>query len=94
MLPEAAVRVTHSTPKIYASSEHGRRHFCADCGTGLFYTNKEYLPGIIDVQIATLDTPEAIPPQARVQIAERTSWMENAHELPAFARYRMSGDGA
>src|SRR3546814_855076 len=24
------------TPKIYASSEHGRRHFCGDCGTGLF----------------------------------------------------------
>ena len=27
------------TPKIYASSEHGRRHFCGDCGTGLFYTS-------------------------------------------------------
>ena len=23
----------------YASSENGRRHFCAQCGTALFYTN-------------------------------------------------------
>ena len=26
-------------PKIYASSEHGRRHFCGTCGTSLFYPN-------------------------------------------------------
>jgi hypothetical protein len=92
MLPEAAVKVTRGQAKVYASSAHGRRHFCADCGTGLFYTNSEILPGIIDVQIATLDTPDALPPQVRIQIAERASWMESAHELPAFERYRMGGE--
>ena len=51
------------TPKIYASSEHGRRHFCADCGTGLFYTNEAVFPGQIDVQTGTLDDPDLIPPQ-------------------------------
>jgi hypothetical protein len=93
MLPDTAVKVTRGTPKIYASSVHGRRHFCADCGTGLFYTNEEILPGIIDAQTATLDNPEAFPPEARVQIAERAAWMEQAHALPAFDRYRMSGEG-
>jgi hypothetical protein len=39
MYAEHAVKVTKGQPKVYQSSEHGRRHFCANCGTGLFYTN-------------------------------------------------------
>ena len=75
------------TPKIYASSEHGRRHFCADCGTGLFYTNDAIFPGQIDVQSATLDDPDMIPAQVQIQTAERIGWMERLNELPAFERY-------
>lgn len=82
-----AVKVTRGTPKIYGSSQHGRRHFCPDCGTGLFYSNAEVLPGIIDIQSATYDNPDAVPARAHVQIAERIGWMERAHELPAFERY-------
>jgi hypothetical protein len=74
-------------PKIYASSEHGRRHFCGDCGTGLFYTNEQIFPGKIDVQIATLDDPDLIPAQAQIQTAERIGWMERLDELPSFERY-------
>src|SRR3546814_8262408 len=59
------------TAKIYASSEHGRRHFCGTCGTGLFYTNEAIFPGQNDVQSATLDDPDLIPAQAQIQTAER-----------------------
>ena len=45
------------------------------------------LPGIADVQIATLDDPGAVSPQIHVQSAERIAWMQRAHELPAFPRY-------
>ena len=75
------------TPKIYASSEHGRRHFCGDCGTGLFYTNEAIFPGQIDVQSATLDDPDLIPAGAQIQIAERIGWMEKLDEMPTFDRY-------
>ena len=87
MYPATAVTVTQGRPKIYESSANGRRHFCADCGTGLFYTNAEILPGIIDVQSATYDDPDAVPAQAHIQVADRIRWMEHAHELPAFERY-------
>jgi hypothetical protein len=87
MFPAAAVKTVRGQPKIYASSEHGRRHFCAECGTGLFYTNGNLLPGIINVQSATLDEPDALPARAHIQVAERIKWMERAHELPAFDRY-------
>ena len=87
MYPQGAVKVTKGTPKVYASSQHGRRHFCRDCGTGLFYNNAEMLPGIIDIQSATYDDPDAVPARAHIQVAERIRWMERAHELPAFERY-------
>ncbi len=74
-------------PRIYASSEHGRRHFCGACGTSLFYTNDAIFPGLVDVQTATLDNPDAIAPTAQIQVAERISWMATAQDLPAFERY-------
>ena len=42
--PESSLRVIEGRPKVYHSSEHGRRHFCGDCGTGLFYFNSANLP--------------------------------------------------
>lgn len=75
------------SPKLYASSEHGRRHFCGDCGTGLFYTNEQILPGIIDVQACTLQNPEALPVKHQIQTAEQLSWTNNLSDIPAFERY-------
>ncbi|WP_245509197.1 GFA family protein [Bradyrhizobium zhanjiangense] len=86
MYAENAVKVTKGEPKAYRSSEHVRRHFCADCGTGLFYVNAS-MPGIIDVQSATYDDPDAVPPTMQIQVAERLRWMEHAHELPTFDRF-------
>ena len=86
MLPAAALRVS-GTPKVYKSSEHGRRHFCADCGTGLFYVNEVNLPGMVDVQTGTLDDPAALPPEAQIQVAERLPWMCALQALPEFDRY-------
>ena len=63
------------------------RNFCPTCGTGLFFTNEENLPGIIDVQSATLDDPDALPAQVHIQTAERIGWMAPVHTLPEFARF-------
>ncbi len=87
MYAQTDFTVTQGTVKIYASSQDGRRHFCPDCGTGLFYTNDKLLPGIIDIQSATYDDPSLVPPRAHIQIADRISWMGAAHELPAFERF-------
>lgn len=74
-------------PQAYQSSEHATRLFCGRCGTGLFYVNEQVLPGLIDVQTATLDDPDALPVQLHVQVAERIGWMKDAHTLPEFERY-------
>lgn len=87
MYPIGSLQVTAGTPKIYASSVQGRRHFCPDCGTGLFYFNDSMLPGIVDIQSATYDDPDAVPARAHIQVAERVRWVERAHELPMFDRF-------
>ena len=81
------VRITTGTPKVHASSEHGRRHFCADCGTGLLYLNEAFLPGMTDIQSATLDDSAAHAPGAHIQYAEHLGWTEQLDSLPKFERY-------
>ena len=79
--------VTQGEPITFNSSGTALRSFCGTCGSGLFYRNAEFLPGIVDIQSATLDDPDAMPPGAHIQVAERLHWMETAHELPTFERY-------
>lgn len=71
----------------FNSSGSAMRSFCSKCGTGIAYRNADMLPGIVDIQAATLDDPNALPVQAHIQTAERIGWMANAHELPQFERY-------
>lgn len=86
-----AVEVTKGKPKVYESSEHGRRHFCADCGTGLFYENAQNLPGITDIQAATLDDANLVPADVHIQTADRLVWMKDTTGLPEFERYPPQG---
>jgi hypothetical protein len=85
MFPEDALTVLQGEAREYASSDHGRRWFCPTCGSGLFYRNQQNLPGLVDIQAATLDDP--IPAVAHIQVAERIDWMGEVHQLPAFDRF-------
>ncbi len=87
MFPEAALTLTRGQPKTINSSGTAMRSFCSDCGTGLFYRNEAILPGLVDVQSATLDDPNALAPTKQIQVAERIAWMTHLHELPEIERY-------
>jgi hypothetical protein len=87
MYPSSAVKVTKGILKVYKSSIDGRRYFCSDCGTGIFYFNEKILPGITDIQSATYDNPDIVPARAHIQVAERISWMKEIHHLPEFERF-------
>jgi hypothetical protein len=84
---ENALTVSHGTPKTINSSGAAMRSFCADCGTGLFYRHAEILPDVVEVQLATLDDPNALTPTAHIQTAERIGWMKDTHNLPTFDRF-------
>lgn len=80
-------RVTRGEARTRNSSGAAMRGFCGDCGSGLWYSNAKMLPGLVDIQVATFDDPDALPPRIHVQTAERIGWMRDAHGLPAFDRY-------
>lgn len=82
-----ALTVDSGSPKVYRSSENGERHFCPDCGTGLFYFNEQILPGIVDIQSVTLDDAAERAPQAHIQMADALPWEGSLESLPQFDRY-------
>ena len=80
-------KVTSGKARSRNSSGDAYRHFCPDCGTGLWYTNETMLPGLVDIQTATLDDPETLIPVLHVQTAEELSWMNHIQRLPKYYRY-------
>lgn len=84
---DAQFKLVKGEPVTFNSSGSAMRSFCPKCGSGLYYRNAEFLPGIVDIQSATLDDPDALPPSAHIQVAERLGWMESAHSLPLFDRF-------
>ncbi len=84
---EDQFKLVEGEPVTFNSSGSAMRSFCPKCGSGLYYRNVEFLPGIVDIQSATLDDPDVLPPGANIQTAERLGWMETAHSLPAFERF-------
>ena len=73
-------------PAVYMSSPGVERRFCLICGTGLFYVTAE-APAQVDVQVATLDDPDELPPTKHVQMAEAVAWEAKLHTLPAHPRF-------
>lgn len=89
--PEGNFALTQGEPRRFSAGGASIRNFCATCGTGLFFTNAEVLPGLVDIQAATLDDPETMPPGIHVQAAERLGWMDGIDALPSFPRYPNAG---
>lgn len=87
MVPRDSVTVTAGEPIVYQSSQNAQRSFCGVCGTGLFYVNDTMLPGMIDIQSATLDDPGVLVLESQIQTAERIGWMKTIEDLPSFERY-------
>lgn len=84
---EAQVKITKGEPSIYAGKNGAQRHFCANCGTGLLYTNAAMLPGIVDIQSATLDNAGDEALGAQIQCAERLNWLDSLDGVPRFDRF-------
>ena len=69
----------------YQSSEKAERWFCGNCGTPLLF--RELTGKTHDFSIATLDHPEAIPPEFHIYYASHIPWAEAPEDgLPRHAR--------
>ncbi|OCC24032.1 aldehyde-activating protein [Croceicoccus estronivorus] len=84
---EDRLTLKQGAPATYHGKNGAERQFCPNCGTGLFYRNANILPGIVDIQSATLDDAAAAAPSIQIQCAERLPWVTGLNNLPEFERY-------
>jgi len=84
---EEQFRLKSGELTTYTGPTGSERQFCPRCGTGMFFRNQQFLPGLVDIQAATLDEADRVTPQAQVQCAERLPWMTDLAEMPAFERF-------
>jgi Glutathione-dependent formaldehyde-activating enzyme len=74
-------RFLKDAPATYPSS--AERGFCPICGTQISFT-ADFIPGLIDITIGSLDRPERLAPTLRCWDRVRLSWLHLADDLPKF----------
>jgi hypothetical protein len=82
-VPIGAFMVTAGTPVAYRSSAKAWRHFCGHCGTPLTWREADN-PRLVDVSIASLDSPQAVEPTLHVWTDSRITWFDTADHLPRY----------
>jgi hypothetical protein len=66
------------------------RSFCPRCGTQLTFAADDF-PDEIDVTIASLDDPNALPPRDHSYVGTKLRWVKLNDGLPEFRESREQG---
>jgi hypothetical protein len=72
-------------PATFRSSPPVERTFCRRCGTPLTYRSDDE-PHTIDIQTATLDSPDAFPPRRELWLEHKLPWTPINAALPHHPR--------
>ena len=91
MYEDAQVVFPAAEPAIYESSPGCRRGFCSRCGTQISFT-ADYIPGLIDITIGSLDRPEEVAPSLHYWESRRLPWLHLADGLPRYPEFPPTDD--
>jgi hypothetical protein len=86
MFHDAEVAFLEGPPAAYPSSPEARRGFCPACGTQISFT-ADYIPGLIDITIGSLDEPELLAPTLHYWESRRLPWVHLADDLLKFPEF-------
>ncbi|MBX8813474.1 GFA family protein [Pseudochrobactrum algeriensis] len=81
---EGTLEWTRGTRKLFRSSNHVQRGFCADCGTPLTYE----APDGLALSIAAFDNPQEIEPVVQWGMEGRLPYLDKLSTLPAYTTDR------
>ncbi|MFK0161924.1 GFA family protein [Rhizobium sp. NPDC090279] len=70
-------------PYVANSGKKLERNFCPDCGSRLYTSELESFPGLVFVQLGSLDHPELIAPRLEMFTVRRLKW-NRPLDLPQF----------
>ena len=86
MYEEGQVVFRKGAVTVYESSPGARRGFCSRCGTQISFS-ADYIPGLVDITIGSLDDPGRVPPTLHYWDSTRLPWVEFADHLPRYAEF-------
>lgn len=75
---------TKSFSYVADSGKRLDRNFCTECGARLYTSNLESFPGLVFVQLGSLDRPELITPKLEMFVKRRAPWVKPLG-LPEFS---------
>ena len=84
--PADAFAYTEGSPASYRSSPSAAREFCASCGTQILFRKDppREKAATVDINIGSLDRPEAIAPEYHIFTESRIPWFDTADSLPRY----------
>ena len=82
-LNSAGLTFDEGAPKYRHSTERGRRGFCPDCGTQLFFVFDDE-PELIYSTVASHDRPNETPPKVDLYARDRLAWVVRDEALDRF----------
>ena len=86
-MPEDDFTLLSGAPKAFhyvANSGKGLdRNFCPECAARLYTSNLESFPGLVFVQLGSLDRPELIEPKLEMFVKRRLKWVPPL-DMPQF----------
>ncbi len=91
VVPEQAFKMVQGAPHQLQSSAHGKRQFCANCGTPLTCVNDKH-PEYVDVTTGSLDDPAAFKPHHAVFEDTKLPWLGVTEVIPDKAGTKQDGD--
>ncbi len=79
---DPAALAVEGAPSWYRSSPHGRRAFCPNCGSQLWYAPDD--GSFVTINATVFDDPEApaLRPGLHIFTADQLCWFEIADDLP------------
>lgn len=87
-VPENDFQLLSGKPKAYhfVADSGGKldRNFCETCGSRLFSSNLDNFPGLVFVQLGSLDHPDGITPKLEMFVKRRLPWVKPLG-LPEFS---------
>lgn len=86
MYEDSRVAFEGTPAAVHESSPGCRRSFCPRCGTQIAFA-ADYLPGLVDISIGSLDQPDRVAPSFHYWDSERLPWMQAADGLPRHAGF-------
>ena len=97
VLPWASFAIEHFSytkgePKVYRSSSHGQREFCAECGSQIAFRSMDR-QSTVEINVGTLRDPTKVAPQYHIWCDSKITWFETDDDLPRHPRSGPTSDG-